>query len=99
MDARVRSIIQEYKNSLFEPGKYWPEYEFKKRSYERWAVDEVWNYIQKNPTKSPINSVKEFVHMTEEYSGYDNLNKACTFAFQIAHDVGADILDILLAMK
>lgn len=99
MDERVTFAIQEYMYDLFEPDRNWPKYEFRKRSYARWAASEILKCIQTNQNIPPMKVVEDFVQKTDEYSGIDHDDRNDSFIFYIAHDVATDILDILRAMN
>lgn len=99
MDNRVISVIEEYMVDLFEPGRNWPKYEFRKRSYERWAAEEILSDIQHHSNMPPVLVVEEFVRRTDEFSNIEHDERNDSFIFSVAHDVATDILDILRAMS
>ena len=99
MNERALFVIEEYMYDLFEPGKNWPEYEFRKRSYQRWAAEELSKCIRKHPNESVLKTVEDFVRKTKEYSEIDHDDRNDSFIFQVACDVTTDILDILRAMS
>lgn len=99
MDERAISVIQEYMYDLFEPGRTWPKYEFRKRSYAWWAASEILKCVQTNQNIPPMKMVEDFVRKTDEYSGVDHDDRNDSFIFCVAHDVATDILDILRAMN
>lgn len=99
MDSRVISVIEEYIFDLFEPGGNWPKYEFRKRSYGRWAAEEILKSIQRCPDISPMQIVEEFVRKTDAFSGIEHDERNDSFIFSVAYDVAKDILDILRAMN
>lgn len=99
MDNRVISVIEEYMFDLFEPGRNWPKYEFRKRSYGRWAAEEILKSIHHRQDISPMQVVEEFFRRTEEFSGIEHDERNDSFIFSVAHDVATDILDILRAMN
>lgn len=100
MDNRVISVIEEYMfDHLFEPERDWPKYEFHKRSYGRWAAEEILKNIQHHQDISPIEVVEEFVRKADEFSGIEHDERNDSFIFSVAHDVATDILDILRAMN
>lgn len=98
MDSRVISVIEEYMFDLFEPGRNWPKYEFRKRSYGRWAAEEIIKSIQRYQDISPMLVVEEFVRRTDEFSNIEHDERNDSFIFSVAHEVATDILDILRAM-
>lgn len=99
MDGRAISVIEEYMFDLFEPGRNWPKYEFRKRSYGRWAAEEILKSIKRHPDISPMQTVEEFVRATDKFSGIEHDERNDSFIFSVAHDVATDILDILRAMN
>lgn len=99
MNGRVISVIEEYMFDLFEPGRNWPKYESRKRSYGRWAAEEILKSVQLHLDISPIQVVEEFVRRTDEFSGIEHDDRNDSFIFSVAHDVATDILDILRAMN
>lgn len=99
MDERVIFVIREYIYTLFEPSRNWPEYEFRKRSYERWAASEILKRIQQNRDISPVKVIEKFARETDEYSGVDHDDRNDSFIFYVSHDVAVDILDVLRAMN
>lgn len=99
MDERVISVIEDYMYDLFEPSRNWPKYEFRKRSYARWAASEILKCVQKQSDRPPIEVVEDLVRKTDEYSGVEHDDRNDSFIFYVAHDVATDILDILRAMN
>lgn len=99
MDERVIFAIEDYMYDLFEPGRNWPKYEFRKRSYARWATSEILKCIQKQLDRPPVEVVEDLVRKTDEYSGVEHDDRNDSFIFYVAHDVATDILDILRAMN
>lgn len=100
MDKQAISAIRDYMyEHLFEPDRYWPKYEFRKRSYGRWAAEEIIACIQRQPDRSPLEIVEDFVYATDIYSGIEHNDRNDSFIFHVAHDIATDILDILRAME
>lgn len=69
--------------------------EFCQASYEKWAANELYEYVQKYPLRSPITTTEEFIAKMG--------NMACepgeTHMFSVAEDTAVDILDVLLFSK
>lgn len=90
-------IIQEYiDENLFEPHLHWSEYEFSKRSSERWAAIELMTYLKEYWGKAPAaNLIMRFMSLMDLYSGYqeDTLPSYC---FITARDTAEDILYLFL---
>lgn len=99
MDNRAILAIEDYMFDLFEPGRNWPRYEFRKRSYGRWMAEEILKSIKSHPDIWPIQIVEEFVRKTDEFSGIEHDERNDSFIFSVAHDIATDILDILRAMN
>lgn len=96
MDNQAIFVIKNYiLLNLFEPARNWSEYEFRRRSYERWSAVEILKSIQKQPDRPSIEVVEDFIRKTDEYSGIDHDDRNDSFIFQVAHDVATDILSIL----
>lgn len=93
----ILSVIREYAAEyLKEPRRRLPKGLFERRSYQRWAVDEILRSIDNSKHVSPIVVVENFIRKTEAFS---HRNSKANLIFSVAHDVATDILDILLAMK
>lgn len=90
------NVICEYIASIGDPGPRWPEMEFDKVSYTRWAAEEVLNYVLDHPEYTVIRAVEEINSTFIEFSLYtlDERN----FIFDIAKDASGNILEILYAM-
>lgn len=69
--------------------------EFCQASYEKWAANELYEYVLKYPLRSPITTTEEFIAKMG--------NMACepgeTHMFSVAEDTAVDILDVLLFSK
>lgn len=53
MDEIIMKIQKYIDESLFEPHINWPKYEFLRRSYSRWAANEILCRILKESLKPP----------------------------------------------
>lgn len=100
MNERIKSAIADYANEyLFEPERTWPKYYFQQRSYSRWAITEILEYICCHPDISEIAAVAEFASKMDKFAKVDHSDKDDNFIFFVAHDVAIDILDVLIAME
>ncbi len=103
--ANVIRTIQDYVDKcLFKPSPTWPEHEFRRRCYERWAVDELAErmldeadllpfHISGREHKDPIEVIREFVDEMDGYCDMSDDRKSWSI-FSIARDVGEEILDL-----
>lgn len=96
-EARIAEIlIKEFKERyLFPPSKTWPKAEFYKRSYERWAADEILKRIKERPNVGPINVIQGFM---EELDYFMDLTDhwASYRIFIVAREISEDILKLFL---
>lgn len=93
----ILSVIREYAAEyLKEPRRRLPKGLFERRSYQKWAVDEILRSIDNSKHVSPIVVVEDFIRKMEAFS---HKNSKANLIFSVARDVAADILDMLLAMK
>lgn len=91
-------IVQKY---IFDLQKYKRKitnvyaHEFYQASYEKWAANEVYEYIKKQPKRCVIYIVEEFIEKMN--------NMACipgeSFMFSVAADTAVDILDQLMCTR
>jgi hypothetical protein len=79
--------------------------EFKTMSYSKWAIEELKSFVAHKFYPCTNGTIEEFCeYVTEftdkmfEYAGLSP-NPNSSFIFQTASDVGADVLDLLEAMK
>ena len=93
-DGRMLSIIREYRAGINDPDKRWPEIEFDRASYTKWALDEICNMIIENPDKSVLENVNTFKNMMHKYA-YETscYNERIKFIFELAWEVAADVED------
>ncbi len=87
------SIIESYaRQYLFEPCGNWPKYWFMKRSYCRWAAEELVELLKKDTTTPVQILVEKYIHKMDLYS---TLNQSNSWIFAVARDEAENIYDIL----
>lgn len=90
-------IIQEYIDQwLFEPNYYWPRIEFNRRSYSRWAANEIVHRI-KTETKgrTVLEIIDEFRWEMDRCSEVD-YDRDRAFIFETARETAEDIGSIFV---
>lgn len=93
----ILSVIREYADErLREPRRRLPQGCFEQRSYQKWAVDEIIRSIERSKSVPPITVIEDFIYKMDDFS---RSSRKRSMMFSVAHDVAADILDLLLAMK
>lgn len=65
-------------------------------AYEAWGLEELLDYIGKNPDKPLIDCVEEFVRKLNRYS---MINTKSSYMFSCAYDICTFILDMLISMN
>lgn len=61
-------IIKDYSEQfIIDPNSDWPDYYFKKTSYQRWAIEELIERIQNNKYKKPVDIIFEFNLELQKY--------------------------------
>lgn len=95
--SELRLLFADYAMDMQLP-KDIPKYRdnFKNASYARWAVNELQMYIIRKSHQPPIDSVKEFINLMDEFM---KLSKKDKPIYSIAKSVAVDVLDIFDAMK
>ena len=97
-DERMIRVIMEYINDIDEPDIGWPEIEFAKASYSRWAASEILVLALANHDWTPLRAVEEFKSMVGKCMLKPTHYTDVTEMFRIAYDTAVDISDILYAM-
>lgn len=98
-DRTIINMIVEYRESLGEPTSSWPEMEFDKVAYSRWAADEIIINILAHTDWTAMRSVEDFRGRVEKYMCIVTNYSEANFIFDIAYEVACDIIDILNAME
>lgn len=89
---KAAEIIFNYIDSfLFEPAANWPDKEFQKRSYSRWAAYELIERIMDHPLDAPIDTIDKFV-LEMDYFASCFESKNGTFIFQTALETANDLI-------
>lgn len=89
----IRAYMQKY---LFIPRSNWPTDEFRRRSYSRWAADEIMKMIENDPiNQDPINNVEKFMDDMDHYLDLSE-NRDSYFIFMVAKETAEDIMCLLL---
>lgn len=87
--------IQDYIwENLFEPNVHWPMYEFKRRSYARWAASEIKERI-KNGNRLPVLEVYDFFKTVDDFSKMDS-DVDMAFIFKTAAETAEEIGSLLV---
>lgn len=85
-------IIHNYINkNLFTPCHNWPEFEFKRRCYARWAAYEIINRIIEIPESEIFLTILYFMHEMDEFAG---IRKDSEFIFITARNTAEEILSL-----
>lgn len=90
-------VIQEYIDEfLFEPDLHWPEYEFSKRSSERWAAYELMYHLKQHWNEAPaVDLIIRFIGKMDLYSEL-NEDSLPSYCFITARETANDILYLFL---
>lgn len=84
------SVIQTYINDcLFDPARNWPECEFSRRSYARWAANEVLRRIQESD-ENPLDIFDDFIAEMDDYADQSEDN-SIRFIFDTAKETIEDL--------
>lgn len=101
-EDRMLEVVRNYWFDLGEPGFYFPESEFQRVSYSRWAVDEIMlkllthsdgRYGVRQAVEEFKNDMKMCVNLAHENQKWDNYSM-----FVIGYSVAEDLSDMLNAM-
>lgn len=81
------SVIRDYTDEyLFEPASNWPEFEFYRRSYARWASDElITRIMREDKTCNPIKIIRDFI-CDLDHCAEMNEDKRKQFIFEVAKE-------------
>lgn len=97
MKEQAVLAIQEYIDLyLFEPKITWPELEFTRRSYSRWAANEILERIKKDEYgRNPLDIIEEFMNEMDQYSELNNDHSVYSI-FIVAKEEAEDIAFLFL---
>ena len=92
MDAVV--LIYEYiKKNLFKPEYNCSDYEFKRRSYARWAANEIMNRVTISHQTEPFYIILYFIYQMNKFA--DDYEKPdAKFIFMTARNTAEEILSL-----
>lgn len=90
------STIQDYiYECLFEPNIRWPKLEFDRRSYARWAADEILRRIRSEENGRKVGDIiEEFRLEMDRYS--ETYDRYRAFIFDTARETAEDIGSLLV---
>lgn len=95
MTIEAIKIIQQYRQEcLFAPKENWPDDEFKKRSYSRWAVNEILSRLESNLKADPVEVITNFIFVMDKYSCIDKVGNP-DLMFLEAKNVAEELLYLL----
>ena len=101
-DKAVFKIQKYIDECLFEPSINWFKYEFKKRSYARWAAFEILDRIIEEEMKlpafisgqerlTPVEIIWQYVEVFDSYSDLTE-DKDVQFIFSTARDTAENLI-------
>lgn len=86
--------IHNYINkNLFTPARDWSEYEFRRRSYGRWAANEILNRVTEMPETDPFFVILYFRYQMDVLSTVREDSDA-EFIFITARDTADEIISL-----
>ena len=80
-------------NNLFTPAWVWSEYEFRRRSYGRWAANEILNRVMEMPETDPFFVILYFRYQMDVLSTVREDSDA-EFIFITARDTADEIISL-----
>lgn len=96
-------VIEQYINEhLLAPCATWDKYEFKKRSYERWAAYEICEKIMDSPLEDPSSIIETFMLEAQYYADICELRSDSiftlnrSFIFQCAANIAEELLSLFV---
>lgn len=97
MKEAIVSALQEYIDEyLFEPGKNWPKEEFNRRSYSRWAANEIMErLLREMDIRDPLDIIEEFSDEMDRCLDLSE-NRDIYFIFIVAKETADDIAFLFL---
>jgi hypothetical protein len=91
-DEAIATILKYMEECLFEPNRNWPESEFDRRSYSRWAATEILRFLMDNPFTPADMAICEFII---KMSYFSHLAKKSNQRFIFAIDTAEDIQSLV----
>lgn len=96
-------VIEQYINEhLLAPYATWDKYEFKKRSYERWAAYEICEKIMDSPLEDPSSVIETFMLKAQYYADICELRSDSIFTlnrgfiFKCAANIAEELLSLFV---
>lgn len=87
-------VIYNYiEKHLFSPAAAWSDYEFKRRSYARWAACEIMDRVMKSEDKEPFFIILYFIYQTDKLAEIREDSDA-EFIFKTARQTAEEILEL-----
>lgn len=91
----IAAIEEYYFDVLKEPMLGWSDYDFRCRSYMRWAAEEIAERVRESPDLEPKDIVLHFMAQTERFSKIRLRNRDM---FLAAYEAAMYIYDLLNAL-
>lgn len=88
-------IINYMEENLFEPKQNWPKDEFYRRSYSRWAANEILELVLKHPFDAAHSLIEGFFFQMLYFSHLSK-SESANLIFSIAMETAEDILLLFL---
>lgn len=89
----IAMVLRYMDECLFEPCRHWSRYDFDKRSYSRWAANEIVELLMADPFTSADRIMDEFII---KMCYFAHLAKENNQRFIFAIDTAEDILSIVM---
>lgn len=84
-------IIKDYSEEfIFDPKSNWPDYYFKRTSYQKWAVEELIKRIKDKKYERPIDIIDEF-----EKELFVYMEEATSLDSFLIFDVATETIDLI----
>ncbi len=97
--SAVVTICNAVEKYWIEPSLSWPMYEFKRRSYQRWAAEEICTRIMNNPFDDIGDTIDTYIIEMElcrcKSESSDSKEIDSTFIFTIAIETAEDIMRLI----
>lgn len=87
------TIYNYIEENLFAPARDWPEHEFRRRSYERWAAYKILKRILKAPEVEPFLVILYFRYQMDYLSRIREHSDA-EFIFTTARNIVDEIITL-----
>lgn len=95
MNEEAIELVRDYKRKyLFPPQANWPDDEFRRRSYSRWAANEIIHRLVTYPNEDPVHILEEFIQIMDRYSEIDGIGNPDAI-FLTAKETAEELLFLL----